>query len=87
MHAKFRRRFDINRFRSKSMIDRWVKKFNSKGIVLKMSARSEKVTTGRHLNVRFPGHVDAVRPSVGRSRIQECLYRNGGHLEHIFERA
>ena len=39
------------------MIYRWIKKFKSKGAVLKLSARSEKVTTGSYLSVRVPGNV------------------------------
>ena len=35
VQAKFRRRFDFNHFPNKSMIYRWVKKFKSKGTVLK----------------------------------------------------
>ena len=49
------------------MIYRWVKKFKGKETVLKLSAISEKVTTGRQLSIRVPGNVHAVRSSVGRS--------------------
>ena len=35
--------------------------------MLTVSARSAKVTTGRHLSVRVPRDVDAVRTSIGRS--------------------
>ena len=43
--------------------------------MLKLIAKSEKITTGCHLNVRVSGNVDAVRTSVGRSPskfIQRC---------------
>ena len=66
VQAKFRRRFDSNHFPNKSMIYRWVK-FKSKGTVLKLSTRNEKVTTGRHLSVSVPGNADAVHTSVGRN--------------------
>ena len=35
--------------------------------MLKLSARSEKVTTGQHLNARVPGNVDAVCTIVSHS--------------------
>ena len=46
---------------------RWVKKFKSKEAVLKLRARSEKITTRQHLSVRVLGNVDAVYTSVGHS--------------------
>ena len=78
--AKFCRQYNFNHFPNKSMIYRWIKKFKSKGTVLKLTARSEKVITRRHLGVRVRENVDAVRTSVGRSprkstqrRSQECI--------------
>ena len=67
VQAKFRRRFNFNHFANKSMIYRCVKKLKSKLTVLKLSARSEKATTGRHLSVRVPRNSFAVCTSVGRS--------------------
>ena len=80
VQSKFRRRFDFNHFPTKSMIYRWVKKFKSEEIVLQLSAKSEKVTTGRHLSVRFPGNVDAVRTSVCRSPQKSIERRSREHL-------
>ena len=65
--AKFPRQFDFNHFPHKSMIYRLVEKFKSKGTVLKLSVKSEKVTTGCYLSVRVPGNPGAVCTSVGRS--------------------
>ena len=65
------------------MIYRLVKKFKSKETVLKLSARSEKVTTERDLSFRVPENDDAVRSSIDRSPRKSLRRRSHERLVAI----
>lgn len=67
VQAKFRRKFNFNRYPNKTQIYRWAKKFRIKGTVHNLNTKAEKTQNGRHLSVRVARNVDAVRDSVGRS--------------------
>ena len=89
VQAKYRRKFNFNNYPQKSQIYRWTHKFQATGSVHNLNKKSATPRSGRKLTARCPDNVNAVRDSVAMCpkksirRLQVCLQRNGGHLEHV----